>query len=84
MTSFSPKVPNVPSKKKSPFLILGPLQKRVNAPNVGAIFKKYIWNPTPYRILGKLLKFHANWIINKKVIKRKPTGGPRRNRVKRQ
>ena len=32
-------------------------------------------------------KFHANWIINKKVIKRKPTGGhivpppPSRNRV---
>ena len=51
-----------------PFLVLGP-QKRVNSPNLGAILKKIIWNPIPYKILGKLLKFHDNWIINKKVIK---------------
>ena len=59
----------------------------------GAILKKKICNPIPYKIYGKLPKFHANWIINKKVIKRKPTGGgehcapppippPSRNRVK--
>ena len=49
-----------------PFLVLGPLQKKVNAPNIGAILKKKNWNPIPYKILGKLRKFHANWIINKK------------------
>ena len=58
-----------------PFLVLGPLQKRVNAPNMGAILKKKNWNPIPYKISGKLPKFHANWIKSKKVIKRKPTGG---------
>ena len=58
-----------------PFLVLGPLQKSVNAPNVGAILKKIFWNPILYKMLGKLLNFHANWIMNKKVIKRKPTGG---------
>ena len=33
-----------------PFLVLGPLQKRVNAPNMGAILKKKIWNPIQYKI----------------------------------
>ena len=38
-------------------------------------WKKIILNPIPYKILGKLLKFHTNWIINKNVIRRKPTWG---------
>ena len=38
-------------------------------------WRKKNWNPIPYKISGKLPKFHANWIKSKKVIKRKPTGG---------
>ena len=33
-----------------PFLVLGPLQKRVNAPNMGSILKKNNLNPIPYKI----------------------------------
>ena len=28
-------------------------------------WKKIIWNPIRYKILGKFLKFYGNWIINK-------------------
>ena len=38
-----------------------------------AQFFKKIWNPIPYKVLRKLLKFYANWIINEKVIKMEPT-----------
>ena len=97
MQSFSPKVPNFPSKNYFFNLIIFFFESMKFFFHFWYIFgtgtdlfrkwsmllqmwaqflKKKNWNLIPYKILGKLLKFHANWIINK-VNKRKPTDGLR-------